>query len=111
MHYLQKKRQYIPIFTTIKTSFTYGHVEVTYKFAESYSDDRMGLKIKCKSSVSHTTCFILSILVKLALSFTSYLRRSVCVHACILCKIKTQGFKEKMIIHSYVTTEEIKVFS
>lgn len=26
-----KKRQYIPIFTTIKTSFTYGHEEVTYK--------------------------------------------------------------------------------
>lgn len=26
-----EKRQYIPIFTTIKTSFTYGHEEVTYK--------------------------------------------------------------------------------
>lgn len=24
-----EKRQYIPIFTTIKTSFTYGHEEVT----------------------------------------------------------------------------------
>jgi len=26
-----EKRQYIPIFTTIKTSSTYGHEEVSYK--------------------------------------------------------------------------------
>lgn len=38
-----EKRQYIPIFTTIKTSFTYWHEEVTNKFTESYSDDTMSL--------------------------------------------------------------------
>lgn len=47
-----EKRQYIPVFTTIKTSFTYGHEEVTYKFAESYSDDRMSLKWWWKISVN-----------------------------------------------------------
>lgn len=33
-----EKRQYVPIFTTIKTRFTNGHEEVYIHVADSYSD-------------------------------------------------------------------------
>lgn len=48
MHYLQNKRQYIPIFTTIQTSFTNGHEEVTGGREIQWQQEALDAKVNKK---------------------------------------------------------------